>query len=65
MDKKQFKPRNKLSIKEKLNMIKEMEERNEQRRKEFAKQQARNEKLFAMYEHGEISKEEFLRYYKG
>lgn len=65
MDNKHFTPRNKLSLKEKLNMIKEMDRRNEERRKEFAKQQARNEKLFAMYERGEISKEEFLRYYKG
>lgn len=54
----------KMTIREKLELMKEIDQRNEERRKEFLKQQERNEKLFKMFEHGEISKEEFLRHYK-
>ena len=54
----------KMSIREKLEMMKEMARRNEERRQEFAKKQARNEKVFELYERGEISKEQFLKYYK-
>lgn len=64
MDKTKFTPRNKLSIREKLELMKETDRRNEERRKEFAKQQARNEKLIGMLERGEISEEDFLRFYK-
>lgn len=53
-----------MSIREKLEMMKEMARRNEERRQEFAKKQARNEKVFELYERGEISKEQFLKYYK-
>lgn len=56
--------RTKMSIREKLELMKEIARRNEQRRKEFAKKQARNEKVLELYERGEISKEQFLRYYK-
>lgn len=54
----------KMSIREKLKMMKEINRRNEERRKEFAKQQERNKKLFGMFERGEISEEDFFRYYK-
>lgn len=64
MDKTKFTPRNKLSIREKLELMKETDRRNEERRKEFAKQQARNERLIGMLERGEISEEDFLRFYK-
>ena len=56
----------KMSIIEKLKMMKEMAERNRQRRQEFLEQekQARNEKLFDLYVNGMISREEFERKYK-
>lgn len=54
----------KMSIREKLKMMKEINRRNEERRKEFAKQQERNKKLFDMFERGEISEEDFFRCYK-
>lgn len=54
----------KMTIREKLELMKEIAQRNEERRKEFAKQQKRNEKLFKMFERGEISEEDFFRYYK-
>lgn len=56
--------RTKMSIREKLELMKEMERRNEERRKEFVKKQARNKKLFEMFERGEISEEDFFRFYK-
>ena len=53
----------KMSIIEKLKMMKEMAERNRQRRQEFLEKekQARNEKLFDLYVNGMISREEFER----
>ena len=54
----------KMSIREKLELMKEIARRNEERRKKFAKQQDRNKKLFDMFERGDISEEEFFRYYK-
>ena len=53
----------KMSILEKLKLMKEMAERNRQRRQEFLEneKQARNEKLFDLYVNGMISREEFER----
>ena len=53
----------KMSIREKLELMKEMAERNRQRRQEFLEQkkQERNEKLFDLYVNGMISREEFER----
>lgn len=56
--------RTKMTIREKLQLIKEIDQRNEERRKEFVENQKRNEKLCAMFVHGEISEEDFFRYYK-
>ena len=61
MEKKRMTPR------EKLDLMKEINERNEQRRQEFIeeqKKQERNEKLFDLYETGRISREEFERLFK-
>lgn len=55
--------RKKMTIREKLESMKEIDQRNEQRRKEFVKQQ-KNEKLFELFERGKISKEDFLKYYQ-
>ena len=49
----------KITMLEKLRMIKAMNRRNEQRRKEFAEKQARKERLFDMYERGILTEEEF------
>ena len=56
----------KMSIREKLKSIKEINQRNEQRRQEFIEKQKReiNGKLFEMLENGEISREEFERLFK-
>lgn len=56
----------KMSIREKLEMMKEIAQRNEERRQEFLekKKHERNEKLFDMYVNGMISREEFERKYK-
>lgn len=56
----------KMSIREKLEMMKEINQRNEARRQEFLEQkkQERNEKLFDLYVNGMISREEFERKYK-
>ena len=56
MEKKRMTPR------EKLDLMKEINERNEQRRQEFIdeqRKQKRNEKLFDMYVKGMISREVF------
>lgn len=55
----------KMSTREKLELMKEIDQRNEQRRKEFVKQEqekkARDEKLLDMYLDGEITKEELYK----
>lgn len=51
--------KNRITPREKLNLIKEMKERNEQREKEFAAKEAYNEKLFELYEAAMITREEF------
>ena len=53
-----------MSIREKLELMKEISRRNEQRRKEHARKKAINERLFERLERGEISEEDFLRYYR-
>lgn len=55
-----------MTTREKLELMKEIAQRNEQRRKEFveqeqAKKKARNEKLLDMYLEGEITKEELYK----
>lgn len=56
-----------MTTREKLYLMKEMEERNEQRRKEFSEQEkkAREEKLLDMYLEGHITKEELYKRIKG
>lgn len=56
----------KMTIREKLELMKEIAQRNEERRQEFLEQkkQERNEKLFDLYETGMISREEFERRFK-
>lgn len=49
------------TAREKLEMMKQVEERNEQRRKEFAEKKARDERLLDMYLEGRITKEELYR----
>ena len=65
MNSKKLDPR---TIIEKLNLIKRMQERNEQRRKEFAAKQAAkqeyNEMLFDLYAEAKISRDEFERRFK-
>lgn len=53
-----------MTAREKLEYMKRMEERNEQRRKEFAEKKARDEKLLDMYLDGNITKEELYRLIK-
>lgn len=50
-----------MSIREKLELMKQMEERNEQRRKEFAEKKAREERLLDLYLEGRITKEELYK----
>ena len=52
-----------MTTREKLDLMKQMEERNEQRRKDFAEQEkkAREEKLLDLYLDGSITKEELYR----
>lgn len=52
-----------MTTREKLDLMKQMEERNEQRRKEFVAQEkkARDEKLLDMYLDGHITKEELYK----
>ena len=66
MDRKKSEPRNKLTIMERLQLMKEMDQRNEERRKEYLEQKKRerNEKLFDMYVQGKISREDFESRYK-
>lgn len=53
------------TAREKLELMKQIEARNEQRRKEFAEKKAANkareERLFKMFEEGQITKEEFFK----
>lgn len=59
-----MKPR-KMTVREKLDMMDEMKERNERRRKEFLnmsdEKKERDMKLLDMYLDGEISKEELYK----
>ena len=52
------------TAREKLELMKQMEERNEQRRKEFAAKKAHNELLLDMYLEGHITKEEMKKHMK-
>lgn len=49
------------TIREKLEEMKQAEQRNEKRRKEYASKKARDEKLLDLYLEGRISKEELYR----
>lgn len=53
----------KMSIREKLELMKQIDQQNEQRRKEFVERekQARDEKLLDKYLDGEITKEELYK----
>lgn len=57
-----------MTIIEKLNLMKQIKARNEWREKEFAKMKAEQEErymlLVDLYVYGEISKEDFHRYIK-
>ena len=56
-----------MTIREKLEMMKEMAERNEKRRREFIEDKKKrdiNATLFDMLVNGEISREEFERKFK-
>lgn len=55
MEKKHF------TTREKLELMKRIEARNEQRRKEFAEKKRRDEKLLDMCLEGKIEKEELYR----
>lgn len=57
------KPERKMTTREKLELMKEIDQRNEQRRKEFVEQEknARDEKLLDLYLDGEITKEEMYK----
>jgi hypothetical protein len=52
------------TTREKLEYMKQIEARNELRRKQFAEKKARDERLFYLYETGRINKEEFLKLFK-
>lgn len=56
----------KMTIREKLELMKEIARKNEERRKAFVEKEKRehNEKLFDLYVNGMISREEFERRYK-
>lgn len=49
------------TAREKLELMKQIEERNEQRRAEFAAKKKRDEKLLDLYLEGKIDKEELYR----
>lgn len=49
------------TAREKLELMKQIEERNEERRKNFAAKKARDEKLLDLYLEGRITKEELYR----
>ena len=53
----------KMTIREKLELMKEISQRNRERRKEYLEQEKRerNEKLFDLYVNGMISREDFER----
>lgn len=53
----------KMSIREKLELMKQIDQQNEQRRKEFVEQEkkASDEKLLDKYLDGEITKEELYK----
>lgn len=50
-----------MTTREKLELMKQIEERNEQRRKEYAAKKEREERLLDMYLDGEITKEELFK----
>lgn len=50
-----------MTTREKLELMKEIDQRNEQRRKDFAAKKARDEKLLDMYLDGHITKEELYK----
>ena len=56
----------KMTIREKLELMKEIAQRNRERRQEFLEKEKRerNEKLFDLYVKGMISREVFERRYK-
>ena len=49
------------TAREKLELMKQMEARNEERRKAFAEKKARDERLLDMYLEGYITKEELYK----
>ncbi|MDD6142750.1 MAG: hypothetical protein PUD16_04535 [bacterium] len=55
------KPEHKMTTREKLELMKEIDQRNEQRRKEFVEKKTRDEKLLDKYLDGEITKEELYK----
>ena len=56
----------KMTIREKLELMKEIAQRNRERRQEFLEKEKRdrNKKLFDLYVNGMISREEFERKFK-
>lgn len=50
-----------MTTREKLELMKEIDQRNEQRRKEFVEKKKRDEKLLDMYLEGHITKEELYK----
>lgn len=50
-----------MTTREKLELMRQIEERNEQRRKEYAAKKERKERLLDMYLEGEITKEELFK----
>lgn len=50
-----------MTTREKLELMKQIEERNEQRRKDFAEKKKRDELFLDMYLEGEITKEELFK----
>ena len=49
------------TAREKLELMKQMEARNEERRKKFAEKKRRDERLLDLYLEGHITKEELYR----
>lgn len=64
MDREKFEPRNKESLRERLERMKEADRRNEQRRREFVEKEKYNEKLFELYVEGRITREQFESRFK-
>lgn len=56
-----MKDKPKMTTREKLELMKEIDQRNEQRRKEFVEKKKRDEKLLDMYLDGKITKEELYK----